>query len=165
MHEGPWTLDAFPALYRRSPGDAAAISWLSTHAPADAVVLEASGNPYTEYARISSHTGIPTIMGWANHEGLWRNNEQEVSDRASLVKVFYEGVDEQVATLFLQKYHVTHVVLGEMERQRYPQADRVAGYVFLTPVFPEKGQTFPGMTVVYSVHVGRVPPGFSPQRR
>ena len=162
MHEGAVTLDAFPALLKRSPGDAAAIAWLSSHAPAGSVVLEASGNPYTELARISSHTGIPTVMGWANHEGLWRNNEQEVADRAALVKVFYEGRDERVALLFCQKYKVTHVVLGDMERQTYPTADKIADYLFLAPVFPEPGKTFPGMTIVYAVR-SSFPPAPAPR--
>jgi YYY domain-containing protein len=162
MHEGAWTLDAFPALNRRSPGDAAAIAWLGTHAPLGSIVLEASGDPYSEFARVSSHTGIPTVMGWANHEGLWRNNEQEVADRAALVKAFYSGLDERVASLFLQRYGVTHVVLGEMERSHYPGADRVSDFIFLTPVFPESGRSFPGMTVVYEVHTARPPAGAVP---
>jgi YYY domain-containing protein len=156
MHEGAFTLDAFPALARRSPGDAAAISWLSTHALRGSVVLEATGDAYSELARISSHTGIPTVMGWANHEGLWRNNDQEVSDRAALVKVFYGG-DERLAMLFCQKYKVTHVVLGDPERRLYPSADSISSYVFLQPVFPEGGRTFPGMTIVYTVHAAPTP--------
>lgn len=162
MHEGAWTLDAFPSLNRRSPGDAAAIAWLGSHAPLGSIVLEASGDPYSEFARISSHTGIPTVMGWANHEGLWRNNEQEVTDRAALVKAFYEGLDDRVATLFLQKYNVTHVVLGEIERRRYPGADRIGEYIFLKPVFPENGRSFPGMTVVYTVHTAAPPANVRP---
>lgn len=158
-HEGPFTLDGYPSLARRSAGDAAAISWIATHARPGSVVLEASGDPYTEYARISTHSGVPTVMGWANHEGLWRANEQEVADRAALVKVFYEGTDDSVATLFLQKYKVTHVVLGELERRRYPGADRVGDYIFLTPVYPERGRTFPGMTIVYEVRASAVPSG------
>ncbi|MGH9399251.1 MAG: DUF2298 domain-containing protein, partial [Thermoanaerobaculia bacterium] len=71
-HSGAWTLDARPALERRDAGDAAAIAWLEQNAPPGSVVLEATGNPYSEFARISSHTGIPTVLGWANHEGLWR---------------------------------------------------------------------------------------------
>ena len=89
IHEGPFTLDARAALLKRSAGDATAIDWLAGHAPLNAVVLEATGDPYSEFARISSHTGIPTVLGWGNHEGLWRGNDREISDRAALVKVFY----------------------------------------------------------------------------
>ncbi len=151
-HDGAFTLDGFHALARRSPGDAAAISWLANNSGPGAVVLEASGDPYSEYARISSHTGIPTVMGWANHEGLWRNNEQEITDRAALVKVFYEGKDEQIALVFCQKYKIDWVVLGDLERARYLAADSIASYGFLTPAYPPQGQNFSGMTMVYAVH-------------
>ncbi|HEY6049684.1 MAG TPA: DUF2298 domain-containing protein, partial [Thermoanaerobaculia bacterium] len=143
MHSGPFTLDASQALTRRSSADAAAIGWLERSAPRNAVVLEASGDPYGEFARISSHTGIPTLLGWANHEGLWRNNEQEIGDRATYLKVFYGG-DERLADAVVRKYGVTHVVLGDMERKLYPGADRISRYLFLKPEFP-------GPTTVYSI--------------
>ncbi|MEP7131630.1 MAG: DUF2298 domain-containing protein [Acidobacteriota bacterium] len=146
-HEGRFTLDAFPSLFQRAGGDALAIQWLETHAKKDAVVLEASGDAYSEYSRIASHTGIPTVLGWANHEGLWRNNDQEVGDRASLVRSFYQGGNEQVALVFLKRYRVTHVVLGDLERRLYPSADRIASYPFLS-------QELRGPTAVYSVHAG-----------
>ncbi|HYK42850.1 MAG TPA: DUF2298 domain-containing protein, partial [Thermoanaerobaculia bacterium] len=143
MHSGPFTLDASQALTRRSPADAAAIGWLERSAPRNAVVLEASGDPYGEFARISSHTGIPTLLGWSNHESLWRGNEQEISDRATYLKVFYGG-DERLANAVVQKYKVTHVVLGDMERKLYPNADLISRYLFLKPEFP-------GPTTVYSI--------------
>ncbi|MCA1579972.1 MAG: DUF2298 domain-containing protein [Acidobacteria bacterium] len=146
-HTGRFTLDAFPSLFQRAPGDAAAVQWLESHAKRDAVVLEATGDAYSEYARIASHTGIPTVLGWANHEGLWRNNDQQVGDRASLIRTFYEGRDERVALAFLKRYRVTHVVLGDLERRLYPAADRIASYPFLS-------QELRGPTAVYSVHAG-----------
>jgi YYY domain-containing protein len=146
MHEGPFTLDARSALARRAPGDAEAIAWLDSHAPRGAVVLEATGDAYSEYARISSHTGIPTVLGWGHHEGLWRGNDREVADRTALIRAFYEVRDESAAALFLQRYRVTHVVLGDLERQRHQTADRIADYVFLT-------QELAGSTAVFSVHV------------
>ena len=150
LHEGRFTLDATHALVARSPADAAAIGWLEEHAGPNAVVVEATGDPYSDFARISSHTGIPTILGWANHEGLWRGrpSRQEISDRLSLLRVFYGGADERVASLFLQKYKVTHVVVGDLERKRYPGADRIASYLFLKPEFP-------GPTTVYSFRAPR----------
>ncbi|MEO8189165.1 MAG: DUF2298 domain-containing protein [Acidobacteriota bacterium] len=146
-HEGRFTLDAFPSLFRRAGGDALAIQWLEKNAKKDAVVLEATGDAYSEYSRIASHTGIPTVLGWANHEGLWRNNDQQVGDRASLVRSFYLGGNEQIALVFLKRYRVTHVVLGDLERRLYPSADRIASYPFLS-------QELRGPTAVYSVHAG-----------
>ena len=148
QHEGPVSLDLASALARRNSGDAAAIQWILQHAPAGSVVLEATGDPYSEFARVSSHTGVPTVLGWANHEGLWRNNDAEVSQRVAAVKTFYTTPDPRTAASVLQKYGVTYVVLGDMERRTYPPAGNIASFPFLEPVVN-------GNTTVYRVALTR----------
>jgi uncharacterized membrane protein len=134
QREAPFSLDARGPLRARDKGDAAAIEWLIANAPAGSVVLEASGDPYSEYARIASHTGIPTVLGWANHEGLWRSNEGEIQDRLANIKTFYTARDARLAYEVLRKYGVTHVAIGNLERRTYPNADAVARFPFLVPV-------------------------------
>jgi YYY domain-containing protein len=148
QHEGPVSLDLSTALARRNSGDAAAIQWILHNATAGSVVLEATGDPYSEFARVSSHTGVPTVLGWANHEGLWRNNDAEVGQRGAAVKRFYTTPDPQIAAAVLQQYGVTHVVLGDMERRLYFTAGNVASFRFLEPVVT-------GDTMVYRVTQGR----------
>jgi YYY domain-containing protein len=131
QRDGAFSLDARGALGRRNPGDLQAIEWLEQNAPSGSVVLEATGNPYTEYARISTHTGIPTVMGWANHEGLWRSNAPEVMARLEEVRRFYSASDPRAAREILDRYHVTHVIVGDLERTTYPDAPRVAAFPFL----------------------------------
>ncbi len=143
--DGPLSLDPRAALARRNPGDAAAIEWLQKNAPIGSVVLEASGDPYSEYARFSSHTGVPTVLGWSNHEGLWRSNDPEVGDRLARIKLFYTTPNPRVAWDAMQKFGVTHVVVGDMERRLYGGAAAVAGFPFLAPVFTSGG------TTIYSV--------------
>jgi uncharacterized membrane protein len=46
----------------------------------------------------------------------------------------------------LQRYHVTFIVVGDMERQTYPGAARVSGVPYLEPAFT-------GSTTVYRVAV------------
>jgi YYY domain-containing protein len=144
QHEGAVTLDLGASLARRNSGDAAAIQWLESHAPPGSVVLEATGDPYSEFARVSSHTGVPTVLGWANHEGLWRSNDAEISRRAADVRTFYSTSDPAAAAAVLQKYGVTFVVVGDMERRLYPKASQIASFPFLEPVAP-------GNTTVYRV--------------
>jgi uncharacterized membrane protein len=112
-------------------------------------VLEASGDPYSEFARISTHTGIPTVLGWANHEGLWRATPQaedpEVEERLGRIKLFYTTPDTRVALATLQKYGVTHVILGDMERRLYGSNPATTAFPFLYPVFQSGG------TAVYAV--------------
>jgi uncharacterized membrane protein len=70
------TLDALAWIgqTRRSADDLPAIEWLLAHGPAGAVVLEAPGNKgaYTPEGRVSSATGLPTLVGWTHHENQWR---------------------------------------------------------------------------------------------
>ena len=79
-----WT--EWSTLQREHPGDFAAMRWLIENEKGMPTILEASGNPYSYYARFSSNTGIPTVLGWGNHEGLWRDHEARVSNRSSDVK-------------------------------------------------------------------------------
>lgn len=144
QHEGPVSLDLRTALARRNSSDAAAIEWIRAHAPAGAVVMEATRDPYSEYSRISTHTGVPTVLGWANHEGLWRSNDAEVARRGADVKTFYTTSDPRTAAALLQKYHVTYVILGDLERRTYPAAGIVAS-------LPSLEVAFPGECTVYRV--------------
>jgi YYY domain-containing protein len=155
QHEGSVSLDLRAALTRRNSGDAEAIAWLEGHAAGGSVVLEATENPYSEYSRISSHTGIPTVLGWANHEGLWRRSNDskiaqrvadEIARRGADVKTFYTTTDSRTAEEILRKYRVTHVVVGDLERRSYPAADSVGTFSFLKPALS-------GATAIYQVAV------------
>jgi YYY domain-containing protein len=144
--DGPLSLDAAGPLARRSPGDAAAVAWLLKNAPVGSVILEASGDPYTEFARISSHTGVPTVLGWANHELLWRNLDAEVQERLLRVRNFYTSRDPRTAWDTIGKYRITHVVVGDMERRAYPEAESVGTYPFLEPVLTTADTTIYAVT-------------------
>jgi YYY domain-containing protein len=143
--DGPFSLDARGPLASRAAGDAAVIDWLLHNAHVGSVVLEASADPYSEFARMSSHTGIPTVLGWANHEGLWRSNDPGVAERLARIKVFYTTPDPRVAWDTIQRYGVTHVVFGDMERRLYGAAATLPNFPFLSPVFSSGG------TTIYSV--------------
>ena len=54
--------------------DVGAIRWLKENIEGSPVVLEANGDSYSEYERVSAMTGLPTVMGWYVHEWLWRND-------------------------------------------------------------------------------------------
>ena len=131
---GPFSLDARTALERRNREDLEAIEWLSSNAPRGSVVMEAAGNPYTEFARISSHTGVPSVLGWANHEGLWRSNDKEVLDRLEQIRRFYSTPDPGIANGILRRYGVTYVVVGDLERTAYAGASHVPSFPFLERV-------------------------------
>ena len=144
--EGPLSFDAFGPFAKRSPGDAETAQWMLRAVPLGAVVMEASGDPYSDFARIATHTGIPNVLGWANHEGLWRRGDREVAERLARVRNFYTSGDPRGAWDTIQKLGVTHVVVGDLERRTYPRCDEVVGsYPFLEPLHL-------GPTTVYKVN-------------
>ncbi len=122
----PPTLDGNEYMTREHPDDFAAIEWLRKNVQGLPVILEASYHPYSYYARFSSNTGLPTVMGWANHEGLWRSHDEEVNKRVTDVQQIYnaKGLDE--VTSLLDKYHVKYIAVGELERKDYKGVEKFA---------------------------------------
>jgi uncharacterized membrane protein len=84
------------------------------------------------------------VLGWANHEDLWRSNDPEVMQRLEQIRRFYSSPDPVTAEAVLRRYGVTHVVVGDLERTTYGAADRVGSLPFLQPVHR-------GPTTVYRV--------------
>lgn len=84
------------------------------------VIAEAVGESYTDFARFSSYTGLPTIIGWPVHEWLWRGTYDEAGKRIPLVEKIYTSENANDVTDLLKKYHVSYVIVGTLERQKYP---------------------------------------------
>jgi uncharacterized membrane protein len=74
------------------------------------------------------------VLGWANHEGLWRSNDPEVLGRLEEIRRFYSTPDPGIAQEILRRYRVTHVVVGDLERTTYAGAAHVTSFPFLARV-------------------------------
>lgn len=108
-------------LMREYPDDYQAILWLQQHSSTDGTTLvEADGDSYTDYERFSVFTGIPTTVGWAVHEWLWRGSYDAVSPRREEVRKIYESEDVEETQRILERYNVRFIVVGTMERQKFP---------------------------------------------
>jgi YYY domain-containing protein len=134
------TLDGNEYLSREHPDEFAAVQWLREHVTDLPVILEATGNPYSYYARFSSNTGLPTVLGWANHEGLWRNNDQRIAARRTDVTQMYNAPALAEINALLDRYQVRYVVVGEIERKDY-QAAGLAKFAELPVAFSRGGTT------------------------
>jgi YYY domain-containing protein len=115
------TLNGIQWIAEYHPDDYAAIEWLRANAPAGAIILEASGGgeAYSYTNRISALTGLPTLLGWGNHEGQWRGNYDEPGRREPEIERLFNTTDLQEAQMLLGKYDVTYVYVGSLERNRY----------------------------------------------
>ncbi len=115
------SLDGLAYLQLDREAEAAAIDWIRQNTAGDAVVLQAPGKPYqSDTARIASATGRPTVIGWTQHESLWRGGQPEARDeigtREQDVATIYTTTDPQQAQTLMQKYSVDYVYVGTNEQ-------------------------------------------------
>jgi uncharacterized membrane protein len=107
-------LDYFDMFQRQNPDEAAAIRWLET-AP-DGVVAEAIGGSYSGYARVSTLTGQPTLLGWPGHESQWRGGSEEQGSRQGDIETLYATSDWITAREIIARYNIRYVFVGNLER-------------------------------------------------
>ena len=111
-------LNGLTWLMEQYPDDYKAIDWLKSQN--QGTIVEADGDSYTDYARFSAFTGMPTIVGWSVHEWLWRGTYDVVAPRREEVRVIYESQDPEEVQGILAKYNVSFVLVGTLEREKYP---------------------------------------------
>lgn len=112
-------LDGIKYLKSSYPNDYEAILWIDKNIKGQPIILEAQGDSYTDYGRVSANTGLPTVLGWAVHEWLWRGTYDIPSPRIDDVTKMYESEDLKETKTLLKKYNVSLVFLGDLERQKY----------------------------------------------
>jgi len=114
-------LDGLGWMAREAPGDRDAVFWLRSHAVEGAVLAEATGNAYTDYGRIGAATGIPTVLGWENHEGLWRGGRSiaETTARKDALRAIYSSEDSEAVFNLLHRYKVRYVFVGALEKRDF----------------------------------------------
>ncbi len=124
-------LDATAFMETTMPEDALATDWLNEHIIGMPVVLEANGDSYTDYERVSVITGLPTVLGWHTHEWLWKSSSEIVDARAADIETIYTslrkvGEEETYTSLnkeellqLLKKYDVSYIYVGKLEQEKY----------------------------------------------
>ncbi|MEE8464902.1 MAG: DUF2298 domain-containing protein [Dehalococcoidia bacterium] len=132
------TLDGLAFLQQSAPGEYAAIQWLRDEAPWGRIV-EAVGDDYSDSSRISSSTGLPTILGWKGHELQWRSSTASFQGREDDVRTIYSSSDPQEVRQLLNTYDVRYVYLGSRERGAYG-AENLSDFTgFLRTAFEQDG--------------------------
>jgi YYY domain-containing protein len=118
-YSGP-SLDGLRYLEESRPGEYKAVLWLRRNIRGTPVILEAQGDPYQEFGRISMLTGLPTVLGWEHHVKQRGNPEPEVVARREAVQRIYSARDASAIERLLRRYHVGYVYVGWLERKTYP---------------------------------------------
>lgn len=112
-------LDATAYLENVYPEDAAAIRWLNENVEGNPVVLEANGDSYSDYCRVSAMTGLPTVLGWYVHEWLWRGDTADLNEKSAEIQTIYTSGDREAVEELLEKYEVEYIFVGSCEREKY----------------------------------------------
>ncbi len=120
-------LNAVMFLHSEFSEDVGGIDWLKTNVPGTQVVLEANGDSYTDYCRVSAMTGLPTVLGWYVHEWLWREDPEDLNQKASDVERIYTSSNMELVRALLRNYEVSYIFVGEKEREKYADALNLEG--------------------------------------
>ena len=112
-------LNATAFLETDFPEDAKGIRWLKDNIKGSPVVLEANGDSYTDYERVSAMTGLPTVLGWYVHEWLWRNDVADLNLKSEEIQNIYTSTDEEQVKELLEKYDISYIFIGSCEREKY----------------------------------------------
>jgi len=123
------------------PDEYEAIRWLNDNVSGTPVILEAVGDGYTDYARISSRTGLPTVLGWPHHELTWRGSDAPLDGRRDDVARAYTSTSPGEAKEVLEKYNVEYVYIGYLEKETYGEVGLAKFSTFMEVAYRNEGVT------------------------
>jgi uncharacterized membrane protein len=137
-----FTLDDFDRIVRENPDEAAAIEFLRT--VPNGVIAEAVGDGYSAYARISTYTGLQTVIGWPGHESQWRGDYAPQGSRREDITKLYSTTRWEEAQSIIDQYDIRYIYIGNLEYASMPVREEKF-QVHLKPVFQQGG------VVIYEV--------------
>ena len=98
-----------------------AINWIRENIPGSPIILEGITPSYRWGSRVSTHSGLPTVIGWEWHQQQQRwEHQNEINARMNDVDAIYTTPGFQVARDLLDKYRIKYIFVGEVEKLYYP---------------------------------------------
>jgi YYY domain-containing protein len=108
--------------------DYLAIRWMQDNVKGSPVIVEANCTEYRWCTRFTIYTGLPGVVGWNWHQRQQRGHVSfDVQQRVDEIGIFYTTKEIQWALDFLKKYQVKYIVVGQLERNVYPNTDILNG--------------------------------------
>jgi len=98
--------------------DYRAIRWLQDNVAGSPVIVEANVPEYRWGSRMTIYTGLPGVLGWRWHQQQQRPlvSGDPATARALELVEFYATPSVEFAASFLERYDVSYVVVGRLER-------------------------------------------------
>jgi DNA-binding beta-propeller fold protein YncE len=147
------TLDGIAYLQTSAAHELAAFEWLNRRVAGIPVILEAHGDSYREYTRVSMNTGLPTVLGWAYHVFQRAHPWAEINQRKADITIAYTTQNKDELAAILERYHVAMVFVGQVERRTYGggNLERFKEWTdVLTPIYENEGVTIFGVNGRFS---------------
>jgi YYY domain-containing protein len=115
-----YTLDGTAYYKRVNPDMMSAVDWL-TNAPLGVMVEAVSpgGGSYSGYARVSTFSGMPTVLGWVGHVSQWRGGGEEMGSRQNDITMLYTTESWEESVAIIEKYNIRYIYVGDLERSTY----------------------------------------------
>jgi hypothetical protein len=113
------TLDGQAFLATQDPQTWFLVRGLQGMARPGSVVAEAAGHYYSDYTRITMHTGLPTVVGWDWHLKQRGQSASEIEARSDDLEFLYNGGNREKRRAVLDRYRVGWAVAARIERNRY----------------------------------------------
>lgn len=109
-----------------------AIRWMQDNIQGSPVIIEANQVEYHLGTRFTINTGLPGVIGWNWHQRQQRTivPHDWIYERVDGTHDFYNTEDAAWAYDFLQRFDVSYIVLGQLERAKYagPGLEKFAEY-------------------------------------
>jgi YYY domain-containing protein len=99
-----------------------AIRWMQDNVIGSPVIVEGNTPEYRWGSRFTIYTGLPGVVGWNWHQRQQRAVQPEtvVTDRIADIAEFYNTDSQAITRGFLEKYNVSYIVVGQLEKAFYP---------------------------------------------
>ena len=130
----PYSLDGSLFLKKLYPDDYEAVQWMKNNILKREVVVEAAGDSYSDYGRLSVFTGSISPINWLTHQWTWHFSPPKdakpgmqiesgwgkVAAISGEVRMIYESPDINQTKNTLKKYNAKYIYIGDLERKEYP---------------------------------------------
>ncbi len=142
------SLDGLTFMKTSQPAHYQIIQWIRENSSPTDRILEVPGCGYREENLVSAFTGRETVIGWVNHESVWRGRDPEVFSRKEQVMNFYTSRNWQEAKNLLERYDIQYIIFTSPDpscSDTFAKLDQMKAGVFrqsLKPIIQETGQAF-----------------------